>query len=140
MGVDVSERRVVKAVSAMQANALLDGRLSVENKDASVLPHILCKGPDDIRMLMPILELYFPSDDVTNNKYLLAATEEYAASVRYMEQCRMAKDNMESLQALSHCLSSLDTIQEMMSDGHQKTRVSAMRSDINDHVLFYGDQ
>lgn len=140
LGADISERRVLKAVSAMRAHALLDGRLSVENKDASVLLHIMCKSRDDMRMFVPLLEQYFPSDDITNIKYLMAATEEYVASVRYMEQCRMSKDNSEALLALSHCLSALDTIYGLTGDGPQKKRIADMMSDVNNHVLYYGDQ
>jgi len=138
MGVDTSERRVVKSIEALRANALLEGRLVVENVDACVLPHIMCKGSDDVRMFMPVLERYFPSEEVTNYRYLMAASEEYAASVKYMEQCHMSDDRKEALQALSHCLNALDSMYGMVGEGPQKKRIEAMMSDIGDHVLFYG--
>lgn len=140
VGTDISERRVVKSISALRANALLSGRLSVENDDIPILTSMLCRNPDDVRHFVPIMEAYFPSDRATNLKYLIAATEEYNASIRYMERCKLASDRKESLNALAQCLSSLQAISGRMEEGPYKKRVEAMVGDLTDHTLMYSEK
>lgn len=143
-GVEVSSRRIVKAVGVLRAAAVLDGAAQVTSVHLAVLEHICWRRPEEIPVVREVVRQH-----VAN--WLKAVRDSEAAlddvETRIATASRKGGSKHDGIAALARCLDALTEIVEVIDvlpaeaageSVRVRDRIKAAKASINSAMRTFG--